>query len=248
MPNPLQRLIAGFESFRREYFERRPSLFEGLVQDGQRPKVLVIACSDSRVDPAILTRSRPGDLFTVRNVAAIVPPYVPDGRPRGTSSAVEFGVRGLEVEHLVVLGHAMCGGMRALAEPPGNRFEFLSDWVEIASEARDAVDRAGLTGEARQIALEQAGVLCSLRNLLTFPWIRDRVETGRLVLHGWYFGLRHGELLAFDPTEGRFVAVRGRARPFGPHPEACEAGCGCGPMPNLDRFAQTVAADPAAAA
>lgn len=137
----LASLALGFDHFHDTYFETNHSLYDELVRDGQSPRVMVIACSDSRSDPALLTEAKPGDLFVVRNVAALVPSYQPDGRPKGTSSALEFGVRGLEVEHVVVLGHAFCGGIRALTESShtgSERFEFLSDWVEIAAEARDA--------------------------------------------------------------------------------------------------------------
>lgn len=240
MPNPLQRLLDGFESFRQQYFERRPALFGELVQAGQRPKVLVIACSDSRVDPAILTRAKPGDIFIVRNVAALVPPYEPDGCRHGTSSAIEFAVRGLQVEHIVVLGHEMCGGIGALAAPESRPFEFMSDWVAVAAEARDEVARTSLEGDTRQMVLEQASLLCSVRNLMTFPWIRERVETGRLVLHAWYFGLRAGELLAFDPGAGQFAVVRGQARPMGERAAPGESGCG-GARLNIRDFVQAAA-------
>ncbi|MFN4088654.1 MAG: carbonic anhydrase [Alphaproteobacteria bacterium] len=241
MPNPLQRLIDGFEDFRREYFEQHTALFEAL-RVGQRPKVLIIGCSDSRADPAILTRAQPGDLFIVRNVAAIVPPYAPDGSHHGTSSAIEFAIRVLAVEHVVVLGHGMCGGMRALAEPEAVRLEFMSDWVDLMAEARDAVMRAGLPEAERLPTLEKAAVLCSVRNLVTFPWLRARLEKGDLSLHGWYFDIGAGELLAFDAETATFVPARGHAHPIGGEGQAA-AGCGCGPLFDLDRFIGTVTPD-----
>jgi carbonic anhydrase len=211
MPNALQRLIKGFESFHDEYFGADRALFDDLVTKGQQPEVMVVACSDSRVDPAILTRARPGDLFIVRNVAAIVPPYEPDGRHHGTSSALEFGIKGLGVRHIVVLGHEKCGGIRALADRTEG-FDFIGDWVDLVAAARDEIDRAHLPEEERLRALEQAAVVTSLRNLMTFPWIRDRAKAGTLKLHGWYFELSEGELLAFDSEANRFAALRDRTR------------------------------------
>jgi carbonic anhydrase len=218
LPNPLQRLLDGFEQFHTEHFASDDPLMTALRQ-GQKPQVLVIGCSDSRVDPAIVTRARPGDLFIVRNIAAIVPPYKPEGVPKSTSAAVEFGVRGLEVSHIVVMGHANCGGMRLLAErgEPGSaaqQFEFVDDWVETAAAARHAVARAGLAAIDHAPLLERAGVLVSLANLLTFPWIRSAVAGRELALHGWYFDLGAGELLAFDAPSHRFLPARGHARPL----------------------------------
>lgn len=231
MPDPIARLIAGFHSFHGSYFEGRSDLYRRLAAQGQQPKVLVVACSDSRVDPAILTHSRPGDLFIVRNVAAIVPPYQADGRHHGTSAAIEFAVRGLKVEHIVVLGHALCGGVRALAEPlaAAGQFEFLSDWVRIATPARQAVEHylAGGPAERTREGLEQATLLVSLRNLLSFPWIEAAVRDRRLTLHGWYFDLVGGLLLAHDVTSGRFVPVEIASPSTCPDPGGAPPTCAC---------------------
>lgn len=209
----LERLIEGFVDFRAGYWRENRPLFERLAREGQSPKVLIVACVDSRVDPGILTRTQPGDLFTIRNVGAIVPPYGPDGRYHGTSAALEFGVRALGVEHIVVLGHALCGGMRALlAEDDASlaQFEFLKPWTDIVRRAADAV-RLGvpeMDAVATQKAVEQAAVVVSMGNVLSFPWIRERVDGGTLSVHGWYFDLRSGELSAFDPAEARFDPVK----------------------------------------
>ena len=147
----LRRLVDGFDRFRDQHFENDHELYDALL-DGQQPEVMVIACSDSRTDPAIICGAEPGDLFVVRNVAALVPTYEPDHRPRGTSATIEFGVVALGVRHVIVLGHSFCAGVRCLLEHDhgGRRFDFVSDWVGIASEVRDEMD--GLVTEAEQPA------------------------------------------------------------------------------------------------
>jgi len=200
--DPIARLLEGFKRFRQKYFVEDRALFEQLSRRGQSPKVAVVACCDSRVDPAIILDAAPGDLFTIRNVANLVPPHEPEGTYHGTSSALEFAVRSLEVEHILVLGHAQCGGIHALMEGdlrPGepDRDDFITAWMSIAREARERVQAdPTLSGrDQQQRACEQAAVEVSLANLMTFPWIRRRVDEGRLHLHGWYFDLECGELM-----------------------------------------------------
>ncbi len=211
----LKRLLDGFAGFREDFWPDNQPLFDRLVNQGQQPKVLLVACSDSRVDPGILTRTTPGDLFIVRNVAAIVPPYSPDRNYHGTSAALEFGVRGLKVEHIVVLGHALCGGIRALLNEGDAEiaaYEFLGPWTDIVRRAADAV-RLGVPPNAsfdEQRAVEQAAVIVSLGNVMSFPWVREGVAAGTLSVHGWYFDLRTGELYAFDPEQARFEPTRTR--------------------------------------
>ncbi len=209
----LRRLISGFKRFREDYFESDDQLFEQL-REGQQPKVLLIGCSDSRVDPAILTGARPGDLFVVRNVANLVPPYEPDSHYHGISSAVEYAVKFLKVEHAIVMGHACCGGIEALmcgteSEPIG---EFIDHWVSIARPAREAVmrDLSNKPIELQRRACEEASILISLENLLTFPWVAAAVDKGQLALHGWYFDLEAGELLGYHADSGGFEKLAGR--------------------------------------
>jgi carbonic anhydrase len=211
--NPIHRLLAGFRSFRAAYYEQRPERIRNLIESGQKPEVLLIACSDSRVDPAILTNSEPGDLFVVRNVANLVPPYMPDGSYHGTSAAVEFAIRDLCVSHVVILGHSQCGGVRALmgaASSDSGTREFITPWVSIARCACESVPQAddGKFSEASQV--EQASVRCSINNLMTFPWIREKVLAEELTLHGWWFDIVTGVLWGLNIDTGEFEPlVRG---------------------------------------
>jgi len=203
----MDELIAGYRRFRAETWARERDRFETLAEAGQRPRTMVVACSDSRVDPQMVFSAAPGELFVVRNVANLVPPYAPDADYHGTSAALEFGVRVLGVRHLVVLGHALCGGVRALLEgmPPGTE-DFVAPWMGIAREARARVlECAPVSDEERQELGEQETVRLSLENLMTFPWIREAVEAGRLRLHGAHFGIGSGKLSVLG--EGGFAPV-----------------------------------------
>lgn len=215
--NEIKKLIEGFQRFRAHHYERDGTPFKQLVSQGQSPKIMVIACCDARVDPAIVTDCDPGDLFVVRNVANLVPPFEEGGGYHGTSAALEFAVRCLNVQHVIVMGHAHCGGIRALL---GNiRFEggagqFITPWMSIAEGARRevAATHAAEDADARAAACEQAAVRISIRNLMTFPFVQDAVAAGRLHLHGWYFDLDGGELLGYDPATGGFeLFVKGVA-------------------------------------
>lgn len=203
----IAKFIKGFMRFQQNYFCDEDALFAELLA-GQNPKALVVACSDSRVDPAIITDCAPGDIFVIRNVANLVPAYEPDGRRHGVSAALEFAVRKLQVEHVIVLGHSRCGGIEALMEEgdsdPGG--DFILDWMDIAAPARAQVLRElpDMDPAKQCRACEQAAVLVSLQNLLTFPWVAAQVEAGRLILHGWYFDMEKGELLGYLPQVGSF--------------------------------------------
>jgi carbonic anhydrase len=201
------KLVKGFKQFQERYFGEERSLFASLNRE-QKPKTLVIGCSDSRVDPAILTGCAPGELFVVRNVANLVPPCEHDGAYHGVSAALEYAVCHLEVEHIIILGHSGCGGIRALLEgtPPEKSGEYIRKWVGIAEHARDTVMRqmAHKPAHTRAQACEQISILISLENLLTFHWLRERVEAGVLFLHGWYVDISTGNLFCYLPASGRF--------------------------------------------
>lgn len=191
----MDELIAGYRRFRQETWPQQRARFEALATQGQRPRTMVVACSDSRVDPQMIFSAGPGELFVLRNVANLVPPYMPDALFHGTSAAVEFAVRVLQVERIVVMGHALCGGVRALLEgtPPEAR-DFVAGWITIAQRARDVALRCD-DPVGRQEAAEHEAVRISLANLMTFPWVAEAVREGRLSLHGAHFGVATGRLV-----------------------------------------------------
>ncbi|ATB31980.1 carbonic anhydrase [Melittangium boletus] len=210
--NEIDWLLDGFRVFKRHHYSHSPELLRRLTTEGQSPKVAVVACCDSRVDPAIILDAAPGDLFVIRNVANLVPPCESGGKYHGTSAALEFAVRGLEVSQIIVLGHFGCGGIRALIEGSPwvhKEAHFLAPWITMASEARDrALAEVGnVDGEARQRACEKRGVVASLDNLMTFPWIQRRVQADKLTLHGWYFDLEAMALMRYDPAADGFAPL-----------------------------------------
>jgi len=207
----IDKLVSGYRRYRDGDYEQSRPLIEDLVTRGQRPEIAVVACSDSRVDPAILFQADPGDLFMVRNVANLVPPMEEGGTYHGTSAALEFAVLGLNVRHIVVLGHAHCGGIKLMMEPDPHdgAFKFVSAWVSMltAAHRRVLATMAQADDAARVRACEQNAVLVSLENLTTFPWVRERVQSGELQLHGLYVDIAGLSLSAYDWEAGRFVAV-----------------------------------------
>ncbi|MBI5919445.1 MAG: carbonic anhydrase [Nitrosomonadales bacterium] len=201
-------LIEGFRRFRARHFSENDAIYRHLVTDGQSPDVLIVACCDSRVDPAIVLDCAPGDLFVIRNVANLVPPAEDRAGHHGTTAALEYGVRILHVKHIIVLGHAQCGGIRTLLTTQGadNPNSFIDDWMRLAEPARQEVERTlpDAPPAIRMRACEQHAVGVSLQNLMTFPWIRERVEDGSLTLHGWYFDIENGQLLGYNDTAHGF--------------------------------------------
>jgi carbonic anhydrase len=209
MPFP-HRLLEGYRAFLDGQLHREQDRYRELAETGQSPEVMVIGCSDSRVSPEVIFDARPGELFVVRNVANIVPPYAPDGHAHGVSAALEFGVAALNVKHIVVLGHARCGGVKAFAEKaePLSPGDFIGNWMRLMAPA---VEKAGpqreLSWPDYLTRLEQANIANSLDNLLTFPRLRKRVERGEVALHGAYFGVATGQLSVRDNATGEFAPV-----------------------------------------
>jgi len=201
----MENLLAGYKRFRASAWPERRKVFETLAERGQRPKALIVACIDSRVDPAMIFDAGPGELLTVRNVANLVPPYAPDTAYHGTSAALEFGVRVLEVQDLIVLGHGRCGGVQALLDgaPPSAR-DFVAPWMSIAETARLRTLRSSPAADRQQLC-EHEVIKVSLANLLTFPWIADRIASGKLTLHGAWFAIHSGTLMTLQP-DGSFAS------------------------------------------
>ncbi|MBR0655854.1 carbonic anhydrase [Plastoroseomonas arctica] len=189
----MNRLLDGYRRFRAETWSSARAHYEALTL-GQNPATMVIACSDSRVDPQTVFGAAPGELFVVRNIAAQVPPYAPDGGCHGTSAALEYGVRVLKVRRIVVLGHALCGGVRGIVEGvPPEASDFVGPWVGMAHSILECIP-VGLSGEATLTWGEEAAVRLSLANLMTFPWIAGPVASGELELAGFRFGIHDGVL------------------------------------------------------
>ena len=194
-------LITGFSNFKKSFFGPNHHFYKKLVKLGQKPKTVIICCSDSRVDPAILFGAKPGDLFVIRNVANLVPPYESNNNYHGVSAAIEFGVRDLEIRDIVVLGHAFCGGIKALCshakgEDDNNR-EFITPWIKIALPVLDKFPKKSIE-ELDIHEVEKVSIVNSIDNLRTFPWLRSLEHSGQLTIHGWWFDMEHGALWAYD--------------------------------------------------
>lgn len=207
----LAKLIEGYREFRKDYLSRENEAMRHRISNAQNPKVMVIACSDARVNPALLTRAGLGDIFTVKNVANLVPPYrVGQGTHHSTSAAIEFAVLHLGVEHIIVLGHSGCGGIRALMEGNANTrpdaYSFIEPWMGIAADAKAKVMKhcphAPLDEQAHEC--EKEALLVSLANLQTFPWVKEGMRAGTLEIHAWYFDIASGNILVHEPEEDGF--------------------------------------------
>jgi carbonic anhydrase len=205
-----KRLLEGYSDFLGSRLPEEQNRFRALSESGQSPEIMVIGCCDSRVSPEVIFDARPGELFVVRNVANLVPPYTPDGAQRAVSAALEFAVQALKVKHIVVLGHAQCGGIRAYAEEnaPLSPGDFIGHWMELIAPAAKVVGPRGDLPMAEYLSrLEHAAVLATLDNLMTFPCVNILVGRGKLQLHAAYFGVAAGTLSVFDRESGEFVRV-----------------------------------------
>jgi carbonic anhydrase len=196
----MERLLEGYRQFRADVWPSDGARYESLADEGQRPETLLISCSDSRVDPQSVFGAKPGEMFVVRNVAGLVPKYHPDRGCHGTSAAIEYGVRVLGVRRIVVLGHAQCGGVRAVVEgaPPEAR-DFVEPWMAIA---RPILRRPSNPDRHNLVEHYESELLrLSLGNLMTFPWIAEAVAAGRLTLHGFHFDIRSGSMSVLQGEE-----------------------------------------------
>jgi carbonic anhydrase len=204
------RLIDGYHSFVETRLPLERSRYEKLAEAGQRPEVMVICCCDSRVSPEVIFDAHPGELFVVRNVANLVPPYSPTGLMHGVSAALEFAVQGLRVKYIIVMGHSHCGGVRAFVEhrdrpDPG---DFIDNWTSlIAPAAKSIGGGAGLNPSDYLARIERASVVVTLDNLKSFPWIARRIEDGQLQLLGAYFDVGSGALEVYDSDAAVFAPI-----------------------------------------
>jgi carbonic anhydrase len=206
-----QRLIEGYGAFASGRLQSEQHRYRELAERGQTPEIMVIGCCDSRVSPEVIFDARPGELFVVRNVANLVPPFETGGTYHGVSAALEFGVGALKVKHIVVLGHAHCGGVRAYAEDaaPISPGDFIGRWMSLMAPAADQVGPRGSLSRAEYLErLEKASVANTLDNLMTFPRLRKLIERGVVTLHGAYFGVAAGELSVLDQATGEFWPIK----------------------------------------
>ena len=206
-----RQLINGYRAFQTQRLPTEQSRYRELSERGQSPEVMVIGCCDSRVSPEVIFDARPGELFVVRNIANLVPVYAPDGGTHGVSAALEYAVQVLRVKHIVVLGHAQCGGVRAFIDKiePLSPGDFIGKWMSMFVKPGEVVEqRRQETIQDFATRIEKASVFRSLENLMTFPCIQVLVDRGKLQLHGAYFGVSEGSLFVLDKATREFRSVR----------------------------------------
>jgi carbonic anhydrase len=204
-------LLDGYRAFRTQRLPTEQSRYRELSERGQSPEVMVIGCCDSRVSPEVIFDAKPGELFVMRNIANLVPVYEPDGGAHGVSAALEFAVQVLGVKHIVVLGHAQCGGIRAFIDKiaPLSPGDFIGRWMSMFVKPGEIVEqREHETMQDFATRIEKAAVLRSLENLMTFPYVQILVERGKLKLHGAYFGVAEGSLFVLDKAAKEFRSVK----------------------------------------
>ncbi len=205
-----EHLIEGYRTFSSQRLPTEQTRYRELSERGQSPAVMVIGCCDSRVSPEVIFDAGPGELFVVRNVANLVPVYQPDGGAHGVSAALEYAVNVLRIKHVVVLGHAQCGGIRAFIDniEPLSPGDFIGRWMQMFIKPGEVVEqRARESMQDFTIRIEKAAVFRSLENLMTFPFVRTRVERGEMSLHGAYFGVAEGSLFVLDAEAKEFRGV-----------------------------------------
>ena len=208
-----QRLIDGYGAFANGRLQAEQDRYRELAEHGQTPEIMVIGCCDSRCSPEMIFDARPGELFVVRNVGNLVPPFETGGSYHGVSAALEFGVAALKVKHIVILGHAQCGGVKAFAEDaePLSPGDFIGRWMSLMAPALEKVGPRGTMSHEEYITrLEKASVITTLDNLLTFPRLRAQIESGAITTHGAYFGVATGQLSVLDKATGEFLPVKAK--------------------------------------
>jgi carbonic anhydrase len=201
-----ERLLAGYDSFRANRLPEDSARYRILADAGQRPQIMVIACSDSRAAPETIFDANPGEIFVVRNVANLVPPYDPDGHYHGTSAAIEFAVAHLKVRHIVVMGHGRCGGISAYLDGKADPGDFIDRWISLLTPAAESLSDE-LDEKTRERALEFASIRQGIDNLKSFPMIANLASIGEIELHGAWFDISTGELFVLDGARGTFEQV-----------------------------------------
>ena len=206
-------LAEGYTAFCNGRLREEQDRFRVLSVDGQKPPVLLIGCCDSRVSPEVIFGAGPGEIFVMRNIAALVPPFAVDDALPETASAIEYAVLALKVRHIVVMGHAQCGGIRAFALGEQQQFEplseadFVSKWKTLIAPAAERLGPPRGDFDHYCESLSYASIIQGLDNLRTYPWVRDRELSGELTLHGAYFGVSNGRMTALDQATGTFLPV-----------------------------------------
>ncbi|MEO6599056.1 MAG: carbonic anhydrase [Polyangiaceae bacterium] len=202
-----QKLVKGIHSFQRGYFATHRDLYHQLATAGQQPETLFITCSDSRVDPNLITNSAPGELFIVRNVGNVVPNR---DLPGGTAAAVQYAVEVLNVENVIVCGHTQCGALKAILDPESvAHLDYVSRWVKSTVDVKKLIDEKyeHLTGEERLNAAIQENVLAQIEHLRQYPFVASRMDAGKLQVNGWVFDVGRGEVFDYDPDIGEFLSL-----------------------------------------
>lgn len=205
-------LLEGYKAFATQRLPTEQTRYRELSVKGQSPEVMVIGCCDSRVSPEVIFDVGPGELFVVRNIANLVPVYQPDGTAHGVSAALEYAVTVLKVKHIVVLGHAQCGGIRAFVDKiePLTPGDFIGKWMQMFIKPGEVVEQREHESMAQFVErIEKAAVFRSLENLMTFPFVRKAVESGQMQTHGAYFGVAEGSLFVLDKATKEFKNARG---------------------------------------
>ncbi len=201
-------LIKGNQSFKNFYFKSHEKEFLNLVKDGQNPKVLFIGCSDSRVIPNLIINTGPGELFVVRNIGNFVPPYSPDDDYHGTAAAIEYAVEVLNVEDIIVCGHSHCGACESLHKPPKKNLLHVNKWLELGLKAKKfAILSNPKTTEDLYRLTERISIVFQLENLLTYPYIKNKVDNEKLFIHGWYYKIETGEIECYNSSNQSFEPI-----------------------------------------
>ena len=202
--------IEGFQRFQSKYFDGESNLYEQL-NNGQKPTTLLIGCCDSRVDPALLLDCDPGDIFVIRNVANLVPPCHHASDQQGVSAAIQYAIEALNVKRVIIMGHEKCGGIRALMQgyTPSPELDFIGRWMKIVEPVKQQVlqQLVSCSADEKNRACELGAIILSLNNLRSFPWVAEREAQGELVLHGWYFDMSNGALLAYSERSDTFLPM-----------------------------------------